>query len=93
MNGRIKAFLKDFAVEIFGGIALYIVGLAVISGVVVLFRGPERGLPDFVWDLPEFVYWIAAGVVLFGIRWAVEMVWRGLRTRGNTSPEDLSEDA
>ncbi|WP_156056114.1 hypothetical protein [Streptosporangium roseum] len=68
------------------GMSLFIVGLAVISGVVVLFRRPERGLPDFV-------YWIVGGVVVFGIWWAVGMVWRGLRTRGNTSPEDPSEDA
>lgn len=82
-----KAFLKDLIVEFFCGMSLFIVGLAVISGVVVLFRGPEPGLSDFVWGLPDFVYWIAGGAVVFGIWWAVGMVWRGLPTRGNTSPE------
>lgn len=92
LDGRMKA-LKDLAVDFFGSIALAAVGLAVVSGVVVLFRGPEQGLPDFVWSLPELVYLIIGGVVVFGVWWTVDMAWRGLRTRGNSSPEDPSEDA
>lgn len=82
MNGRVKAFLKDFAVEFFVSVALWIVGLAVIYGVVVLFRGPEQGVPGFIWSLPEIIYWIAGGAALFVIWWAVDKICRGYWTAG-----------